>query len=144
MRAYTSINALALDAFDRLAEGGVEARTYEAEPFLARYRTVEERAALIEQLDRVQATGQDVKCEVISRQEAWDEAPALSGAVRAALRIHGQRYLNPPEFMDALAASVRERGGEICENISVQKVREEMGGVTVVDSVKPRSTDEQG
>lgn len=136
MRAYTPINALALDAFDRLAEGGVQARTFAAEPFLACYRTVEERAALIEQLDRVQATGQDVKYEVVSRQEAWEETPALSGAVRAALRIHGQRYLNPPEFMDALAASVRGRGGEICEGISVQKVREEMGGVTVVDSTK--------
>lgn len=136
MRAYTPINALALDAFGRLAEGGVQASTYEAEPFLACFRTVEERAGLVEHLDHIQAAGQDVKYEAIGGEETRAEVPALSGAVSAAVRIHGQRYLNPPEYMEALAASVRERGGEIRVGLDVQQVREERGGVTVVDSTK--------
>jgi D-amino-acid dehydrogenase len=136
MRAYAPINALALGAYDDLAAGGVGASTHEAAPFLACFRSAEERAALIEELDRVQAAGQDVKYEAISGQEARAEEPALSGAVLSAVRIHGQRYLNPPEFMDALAGAVRERGGEICEDVGVQQVREELGGVTVVDSTQ--------
>lgn len=39
MRAHAPINALALDAFDRLREGGVTARTHSADSFLACYRT---------------------------------------------------------------------------------------------------------
>jgi D-amino-acid dehydrogenase len=136
MRAYAPINELALDAFEDLAAGGVQARTHQAHPFLACYRSTEERAVLIAELERVQAAGQDVKYEVISGDEARAEEPALSAAVRSAVRIHGQRYINPPEFMDALAASVRERGGEICASVSVKQVREELGGVTVVDGTK--------
>lgn len=134
MRAYAPINALALDAFDDLAAGGVQASTHQADPFLACYRSTEERSVLMEELDRIQAAGQDMKYEAISGEEAHAEEPALSGAVRAAIRIHGQRYINPPEFMDALADSVRERGGEICAGVSVKHVRDELGGVTVVDS----------
>lgn len=136
MRAYAQINRLALDAYDDLEAGGVRASTIHADPFLACYRSVEERAGMLEELDHIQAAGQDVKYEAISGGEARSEEPALSGEVRAAVRIHGQRYLNPPEFLDALADSVRERGGEICSGVSITEVREELGGVTVVDSTK--------
>ena len=37
MRAYAPINAMALEAFDELADGGVQARTQDADPFLACY-----------------------------------------------------------------------------------------------------------
>jgi D-amino-acid dehydrogenase len=136
MRAYAPINAMALDAFDELTDGGVQSRTLDADPFLACYRNEKERAVLLEELDHIHAAGQDVKYEAISGEEARSTEPALSGAVGAAVRIHGQRYLNPPAFMDALAASVRERGGEILAGISIKQVRDELGGVTVVDSTK--------
>ncbi len=134
MRAYAPINTLALDAFDDLAAGGVQSSTHQADPFLACYRSTDERAVLAEELDRVQAAGQDVKYEAISGEQARADEPALSREVHAAVRIQGQRYINPPEFMEALAASVRERGGQICAGVDVEQVREEDGGVTVVDS----------
>ena len=136
MRAYAPINAMALEAFDELADGGVQARTQDADPFLACYRNEKERAVLLDELDHILSAGQEVKYEAISGEEARSIEPTLSAAVGAAVRIHGQRYLNPPAFADALAASVRERGGEILAGISIKQVRDEMGGVTVVDSTK--------
>jgi D-amino-acid dehydrogenase len=134
MRAYGPINVLALDAFDRLAEGGVQAPTREAEPFLACFASAEERATLVEELEAIQAAGQEVKFESIDGEEARAQEPALAEAVRAAVRLHGQRFINPPEFMEALATSVRERGGEIWTDVDVHQVRDELHGVTVVHS----------
>lgn len=134
MRAYGPINRMALDAFDDLAAGGVEGRTHDAEPFLACYGSVEDRAVLLEEFGHILAAGQEVKYEAITGEEARREEPALSSAVGAALRIHGQRYINPPAFMEALASAVLARGGEICEGVGVTEVRDELGGVTVVDS----------
>ncbi len=134
MRAYAPINTLALDAFDDLAAGGVQSSTQQADPFLACFGSADERAVLTEELDRVLAAGQDVKYEAISGDEARAVEPTLSREVNAAVRIHGQRYINPPEFMEALAASVRERGGQICAGVNVEQIRHERGGVTLVDS----------
>ena len=67
-----------------------------------------ERAVLLDELDHILAAGQEVKYEAISGEEARSIEPTLSAAVGAAVRIHGQRYLNPPAFTDTLAASVRE------------------------------------
>ena len=69
----------------------------------------------------VLAAGQEVKYEAVSGEEARSTEPALSAAVGAAVRLHGQRYLDPPAFADALAASVRERRGEILAGISVSR-----------------------
>ena len=35
------------------------------------------------------------------------------------MRISGQRYLNPPEYVASLAAAVRARGGQIVEGCNV-------------------------
>jgi len=37
--------------------------------------------------------------------------------------VHGQRYLHPGRYVQALAASVRERGGQILEGVEVAEVR---------------------
>jgi D-amino-acid dehydrogenase len=134
MRAYGPVNRQALEAYDDLADGGADARTYEADPFLACFRTAEERAVLVEELEHIRAAGQDVKFDVLTGVEARGEEPSLSQAVGTAVRLHGQRYLNPPVFVEQLARLVQDRGGELLEGVSVQQVREEHGGVTLLDS----------
>ena len=136
MRAYGPINKMALKSFDRMVEGGVAATTHEAEPFLACFASLQDRAALLAELEAIQAAGQDVKFEAITAEQVRAGEPALSGAVRAAVRLYGQRFINPPQFMDALAAAVRKRGGEIWTDMKVHQVRDEMAGVTLVDSSK--------
>ena len=131
MRAYAPLNRIALSAFDELTAAGVEAPTYAADPFLACFRTPADRVALIEELEHLQAAGQDVKYDVISGHEARAAEPALSPAVGAAVRLHDQRYIHPPVFVAALASAVHDRGGEIVEATTVSAVEDRDGYVLV-------------
>ncbi|MFW5470702.1 NAD(P)/FAD-dependent oxidoreductase [Knoellia sp. CPCC 206435] len=131
MRAYAPLNRLALGAFDELTGGGVDGETLEADPFLACYRTEAERTAMLTELEHIAAAGQDVSFDLLTGDEVRTAEPSLSPAVGAAVRLHGQRYLNPPEFVRALAASVRDRGGEIVERTTVTDVEQLTEGARV-------------
>jgi D-amino-acid dehydrogenase len=130
-RAYAPLNRRALAAFDDLAVAGAEVRTSAADPFLACFRTPEERAVLVGELEQLHAAGQDVKYDLVTGDEVRAEEPALSSAVGAAVRLHDQRYLNPPRFTAALARAVRDGGGEVVEGAAVADVHERPGGVVV-------------
>jgi D-amino-acid dehydrogenase len=129
MRAYGPLNRLALSAFDELTAAGVDAPTHAADPFLACFRTPAERQVLLEELEHLQAAGQEVKYDVLTGHEARASEPALSPSIGAAVRLHDQRYLNPPDFLAALAAAVQERGGEILEATTVTTVDDRDGHV---------------
>jgi D-amino-acid dehydrogenase len=146
MRAYVPLNARALDAFDELsdatgrADGVIDgvptgAVTFPADPFLACFRTPEERAPLVAELDHIDAAGQEVKYDVLTGDEARALAPALSGQVGAAVQLHGQRYLHPPAFLQALASAVQARGGRIVEAATVTAVEPGPDGVSVTARV---------
>jgi len=139
MRAYAPMNRQALAAFDDLAAGGVAATTRPADPFLACFRTAEERAVLVEELDHVRGAGQDVTYDVLTGSEARALEPSLTGAIGGAVVLHGQRYLDPPAFLAALADSFVARGGEIRESSAVTDVRQAAGGayVTTDDPAEP-------
>lgn len=134
MRAYAPVNALALEAFDHLANGGVAAPVLEADPFLACFRTASERSVLLHELDQIADLGQDVKFEPVTGEEARRGEPALSTAVGAAVRIHGQRYIDPPRFVAALADSVRDRGGRVLAGVRVQRLRDDGDSVQVLEA----------
>ncbi|MEV5009942.1 FAD-dependent oxidoreductase [Streptomyces sp. NPDC055692] len=132
MRALVPINSLALPSFDTLAEGGVEARTLEAKSFIAAYRTAAERKVLLEELEQIHSAGQTMEFDVLDGNEAREVEPSLSDEIGAAIRLHGQRYIDPGHYVHALADAVRARGGVIHEGTEVTEVRDEAAGVTVV------------
>ncbi|MFJ6559527.1 NAD(P)/FAD-dependent oxidoreductase [Streptomyces sp. NPDC091412] len=132
MRALVPINSLALPSFDTLAEGGVEARTPEAKSFIAAYRTAAERKVLLEELEQIHSAGQTMEFDVLDGNEARGVEPSLSDEIGAAIRLHGQRYIDPGHYVHALADAVRARGGVIHEGTEVTEVRDETAGVTVV------------
>ncbi|GAB2856495.1 NAD(P)/FAD-dependent oxidoreductase [Nocardioides pacificus] len=132
MRAYGPVNRRALEVFDELTDADVHASTFPADPFLACFRTAQESVALIEELEEIRAAGQEATYDVLSGDEARAEEASLSSEIGAAVRLDGQRYLNPPAFLQALASAVRERGGRIVEAASVTDVRPSAGGVRVV------------
>ncbi|WP_225075563.1 FAD-binding oxidoreductase [Streptomyces sp. CoT10] len=132
MRALVPINSLALPSFDTLAEGGVEARTSEAKSFIAAYRTAAERKVLLEELEQIHSAGQTMEFDVLDGNEARGVEPSLSDEIGAAIRLHGQRYIDPGHYVHALADAVRARGGVIHEGTGVTEVRDETAGVTVV------------
>ncbi|MFI1289517.1 NAD(P)/FAD-dependent oxidoreductase [Streptomyces sp. NPDC020792] len=132
MRALVPINSLALPSFDTLAEGGVKARTPEAKSFIAAYRTAAERKVLLEELEQIHSAGQTMEFDVLDGNEARGVEPSLSDEIGAAIRLHGQRYIDPGHYVHALADAVRARGGVIHEGTEVTEVRDESAGVTVV------------
>ncbi len=131
MRAYVAVNRRAIAAFERLTDGGVAAPLLAAEPFLACYETAEQRRVLEEEIRGIEAAGQPVEHELLTGEEARALEPSLSGAVGAAVRLVGQRYLHPPAFVAALADAVRQRGGVVREHAAVRAVTDEGGRVLV-------------
>lgn len=131
MRALIGLNSAALDAFDLLAGGGVEAPTHEAHSFMAAYRTPAERETLLDELAHIRASGQDVAYDVLSGEEARAVEPALSDEVGAAIRLRGQRYITPSTYVAALAHAVAERGARIVSGLTVDRVVDRGGWVEV-------------
>jgi D-amino-acid dehydrogenase len=131
MRAYAPMNLRALGAFDELTEGGVQAASLSADPFLACFRTPQDRAALVEELEHIRDAGQDVKYDLLTGSEVRGTEPSLSAAVGAAVRLHDQRYIDPPAFLAALAASFVSRGGRLVEGATVDQVGETSRGASV-------------
>ncbi|TFV67612.1 UNVERIFIED_ORG: FAD-binding oxidoreductase [Bacillus sp. AZ43] len=132
MAAFVPLNERALEAFDALAAGGVDAATRRSEPFLALYRSPKEVDGLLHELRAVAAAGQrGVDFAPMSGAEARSVEPLLTGEVHAAVRIHGQRYLDPPAFVASLAAAVRARGGTVAEGSGVRGLQDRADGVVV-------------
>ncbi|GAB2653145.1 FAD-dependent oxidoreductase [Prescottella soli] len=134
MTALAEINRHALSAFAALEENGVGGRTHEAKSFLAAYRTAQERAVLLEEIEHIRGAGQEVAFDVLSGDDAREVEPSLSDRVGAAIRLHGQRFVDPASFVGSLAAAVRERGGLVLEGPDVTAVVDDGAAVRVSTS----------
>ncbi|MEU4645455.1 FAD-dependent oxidoreductase [Micromonospora sp. NPDC023814] len=140
MRAFIPMNRRALESFDALAAGGVGAMTHEAKSFMAAYRTEAERSVLLDELAHIHSAGQAIEFDVLSGAEAREVEPSLSDNVGAAIRLHDQRYINPGQYVHALADSVRARGASIVAGADVTDIRDEGAGVRVITTA---GTDER-
>lgn len=132
MRAYIPMNRRAFEGYDALTAGGVTAATQDAKSFLAAYRTEAERSVLLDELKQINAAGQPIEYDVLTGAEAREVEPSLSDGVGAAIRLYGQRFINPGQYVHALADSVRARGAAIVTGANVVDVRDEGSGVRVV------------
>lgn len=131
MTQLVPINSMSLESFDLLQDGGVAAQTHAAKSFTAAYRTAEERETLLEEIEHIRAAGQPMEYSVLTGDEARAIEPALSEAIGAAIVLHGQRYVNPGEYVHALADSVAHRGGKVITGATVRDIRDTGHGVVV-------------
>lgn len=131
MTALVPLNQRALDGFDALADGGVTGQTTEAKSFLAAYRSGAERSVLLEEFEHINAAGQDIEFEVLTGADAREIEPSLSDEVGAAIRLHGQRFIDPGSYVGLLAESVRARGGEIRSGAAVTGIRDRAAKVEI-------------
>ncbi|MBM7459657.1 NAD(P)/FAD-dependent oxidoreductase [Rhodococcus coprophilus] len=130
MAVFAQLNRRALDAYDDLAHGGrVAETTRTADPFLAAFTSDSDRDHLVAELEQARAAGSDIEYDLLDGTTTRSLEPLLGEAIGAGVRIRGQRYIDPPRFADALATSVRERGGEIVTGFDAVEVRDTGGGV---------------
>lgn len=129
MRALVPINGHALPAFDDLAAGGVSSPAHEARSFVAGYETRAETEFLLTELEHIADSGQEVGFEVLTGDEVRAAEPTFSDRIGAGIRLLGQRYVHPGEFVASLADSVRARGGTIHEGARVTGITDEAKGV---------------
>lgn len=131
MAAYRGVNSQALDAFDQLAAGGVEAPTRAADPFLVCFGRADERESLLDELRELDRLGQKVGFDVLTGAQARERSPILTEHVAAAVQLHDQRFIDPPQYLAALADAVRARGAVLAENTRVLDVSDDGNHVFV-------------
>jgi D-amino-acid dehydrogenase len=122
----------AMAAFDALTAGGVEALVSCGCPVIAAYQDPAGRGPLVAELEHVgRRGGPRVDYDLLDGAAVQQAEPVLGPGARAAVRIHGQRYLDPATFLSALASSVRLRGSQIRTETEVVGLRDDGRGVTV-------------
>lgn len=130
MRGYLAINAEALAAYDELGAAGVAAATH-AVPVTACFTDQAESRGLHHELAQIRDVGQPVAVEEIGGTQLRTEIPQVSARIRYALRISGQRYIDPGGFVQALADRVTARGGRLRTGFTARALRHGLGGITV-------------
>jgi D-amino-acid dehydrogenase len=129
MAAYRPLNEAALAAYDAQQAAGVGAKAQPSE-ILSGFAAPAQAEALLAEMQGVVGSGQPVDLELLTGEQARQAEPHLSAAVRAGVRLRGQRYIDPAEYVTALAETVRTRGGRILEGTPVSSVARR--GETVV------------
>lgn len=119
MAALTPIDRMALECFDELGAGGVDAWTREG-PFVIGFAEEAHSPGFLREVEGVIRHGQDVPFERLD--DPRELAPQLSDAVKVAYRLDGQRFLEPAPYVEALAAAVVARGGELRTGVAVTAV----------------------
>ncbi|WP_350277882.1 FAD-dependent oxidoreductase [Kribbella sp. HUAS MG21] len=132
MAALAQLSVGALAAYDELEVPEVEVRTQPATPLVAAYRDESSREVLVEEFRHLEKVGRPVEYELLSADEARAEAPLLSDRVGAALRLAGQRYLDPGAFVRGLSEGFQRRGGRIRTGVSVTAISPDGPGLRVV------------
>ncbi len=143
MAIYAEVNRISLGAYDDLADGGVAEQTHLADPFLAAFASAQDRKALLDEFRNVVVAGGEVDYELLDRDAIHSLEPALGEGVNAGLRLHNQRFIDPPRFVGSLADAVRARGGDIVDGCTVTDVRDRgSAGVEVLtDTGQSRQAD---
>jgi D-amino-acid dehydrogenase len=137
--SFTEIGAQAQDAYDQLAKAGVTATVSEAPLFLA-FEHSEQAAPVRHELEVLTDHGLHYRVSELDENELRRAQPILSDRARYGMRLDGQRYLQPLEYVQSLAASVRARGGSIKADAAVTGVSSTPGGGIGLEFSGPEGT----
>ncbi|MHB1536870.1 MAG: NAD(P)/FAD-dependent oxidoreductase, partial [Acidimicrobiales bacterium] len=139
MRSYLAVNEGALGAYDRLIDGGVAAETAQA-PILAGFAQRQEAVGLRRELEMMAAAGQRIEVVDLDTDAARQAVPQLSWRIGYALELRGQRYIDPGQFVSALAKSIVDKGGAVRSGWEVNRIdRRPGGGVRAVSTAGERA-----
>lgn len=130
MDIFVPVNRQAISAYDELESGGVQATSHEA-PIMAAFRRAEDAKGLEHEVELIHAAGLDLEATEVDNVTLRAELPIVSPDVEKAIRLGGQRFIDPGAYADALARSVQQRGGRFIIGANARALRHGPGGVTV-------------
>jgi D-amino-acid dehydrogenase len=126
---FAGLNALALSSYQALADAGVAGRTEDA-PVVAAFDEPGQAGPLRHELQAVAAHGGvDFSVDELGPADLRAEQPLLGPRAAYGLRIGGQKFLQPLDFVRSLAHSVRSRGGQILTGTPVTAIASRPGGI---------------
>lgn len=125
------LNALALSSYAALAEAGVTGLSRDAAMVAAFDERVQADPVRHELQSIIAAGGLDCTLDELDIAELHREQPLLGPRAAYGLRIGGQAFLQPLDFVQQLATSVRSRGGQIVGGADVSAVKSRTAGVRV-------------
>lgn len=136
MRVFAEIGSTGLDAFDEIAAGTppMAEPTHSADPFLTGFTSLKDREALVKELHMIREAGGEVDFNLMTGEQLRELEPTLGGDVVAGIEIRKQRFINPPDFMAALARTVVARGAILTTPFTVFDVRDTGTGVEIIGS----------
>ncbi|GLY47268.1 FAD-dependent oxidoreductase [Lentzea sp. NBRC 102530] len=130
VRANLPLNEESVEAYDVLTANGVEAPTVDA-PITAAFTSAGQARGLLRELERLAAAGQQVDHVRLSTADLREHVPLASSAITAGVRVDGQRFVDPGEFVRALGRAVVARGASL-RTLEAVDVRAGRGCATVV------------
>lgn len=130
MDQFVPVNREAIAAYDELETGGVQATSHEA-PIMAAFRRAADAKGLEHEVELIHEAGLELEATEVDNATLRAELPIVSADVEKAIRLGGQRFINPGEYVDALAKAVASRGGHLVIGSNARALRHGPQGVTV-------------
>ncbi|OBJ71447.1 FAD-dependent oxidoreductase [Mycobacterium sp. 1274756.6] len=112
VRAAVALNEASLPAYDVLTANGVDAPLTEG-PITAIFETREQATGFEDQLRRFTEAGQPVTHTVLTGPAVREQVPLASDRITTAIRVEGQRHLDPGRFVQDLGDAVVRRGATL-------------------------------
>jgi D-amino-acid dehydrogenase len=138
---FSGLNALALSSYDLLADAGV-ADGPKDEAIVAAFEEPEQAGPIRHEVQAIAAAGgMNVAVDDLSAADLRREQPLLGPRAAHGLRIGGQKFLQPLDFVRSLAASVRSRGGQIVTEAPVTAIAPRNGGIRLHAAGQPADAD---
>lgn len=122
MRTYATLNAHIFDSFERQIAAGVAGELH-AQDMTVGFATLPDAFGILEELARVSAAGQQIDFTLLDPESAREYEPHLTANVALALRLRGQRWINPGAYVHALADAVRAGGGRLVDGAAITSAR---------------------
>lgn len=126
LEATVALARPSFELFDRLRADGVEFEVHRTGMVVAALSPpgLAEYVAMIEGAQRA---GYDGPVEVLGGDELRRREPALAADVVGGLHVGAERYVRPEELTAALAASLREGGTDVREDVEVKSLARQDG-----------------
>ncbi|MET9632660.1 FAD-dependent oxidoreductase [Lentzea sp. NPDC006480] len=129
VKANLPLNEESIEAYDVLTANGVEAPIADA-PITAAFTSSAQAQGLVRELRRLGAAGQPVEHAELSTSDLRKQVPLAANTLTAGVRIDGQRFVDPGEFVRALGRAVVARGATI-RSFEVAGIAADNAGVVV-------------